>query len=148
MIREYLGQEPLLPQVETWVLADPEHYRQVRGRLAELVVKPVDGYGGAGVVFGSTLDAAGLAELEAEVDATPHRFVAQLPVLFSTHPTVAGGRLQPRHVDLRVFTLAGGPGPDDCEVAPCPLTRVALEEGSLVVNSSRGGGSKDTWVTG
>jgi carboxylate-amine ligase len=144
MIREYLGEEPLLPQVETWVLADPAHYREVRGRLAELVVKPVDGYGGAGVVFGPTLDADGLAELEALVDATPERFVAQRPVLFSTHPTVSGGSLQPRHVDLRVFTLAGR---DGVEAAPCPLTRVALEEGSLVVNSSRGGGSKDTWVT-
>ena len=89
---------------------------------------------------------AELAELEATVDAEPHRFAAQRPISFSTHPTVIEGRLEPRHVDLRVFTLAGGSGRADVTVAPCPLTRVALERGSLVVNSSCGGGSKDTWL--
>ena len=142
MIRFYLGEEPVLPTVPTWVLADPGDHAAVRDRLHELVVKPVDGYGGQGVVFGSTCSAAELAELRAEVDAAPHRFVAQEPVEFSTVPTLVDGVVQPRHADLRVFAVAGSA----TRVVPAPLTRVATEEGSLLVNSSRGGGSKDTWL--
>ncbi|SDO42117.1 Uncharacterized conserved protein, circularly permuted ATPgrasp superfamily [Klenkia soli] len=142
MIRFYLGEEPVLDTVPTWVLADAGDYAAVRDRLGELVVKPVDGYGGQGVVFGPTCSAAELAELQAEVAATPHRFVAQEPVDFSTVPTLVDGVVQPRRADLRVFAVAGSA----TRVVPAPLTRVALEEGSLLVNSSRGGGSKDTWL--
>ena len=142
MIRFYLGEEPLLATVPTWVLADDDDLAEVRDRLHELVVKPVDGYGGQGVVFGATCSAAQLAELRATVLAAPHRFVAQEPVDFSTAPTLVRGALAPRHVDLRVFAVAGL----TTRVVPAALTRVALAEGGLVVNSSRGGGSKDTWL--
>jgi carboxylate-amine ligase len=93
-------------------------------------------------VFGPLCSAAELAELQAEVAATPHRFVAQEPVDFSTVPTVVGGLVVPRRVDLRVFAVAG----TATRTLPAPLSRVALTEGSLLVNSSQGGGSKDTWV--
>jgi carboxylate-amine ligase len=142
MIRFYLGEEPVLATVPTWLLADQGDEAAVRDRLHELVVKPVDGYGGQGVVFGPQCSAAELARLRAEVAATPHRFVAQEPVDFTTVPTVVDGLVAPRHADLRVFAVAG----TTTRTLPAPLTRVALEEGSLLVNSSRGGGSKDTWV--
>ncbi|MEJ5915495.1 circularly permuted type 2 ATP-grasp protein [Pseudokineococcus sp. 1T1Z-3] len=144
LVRHYLGETPLLHDVPTWVLADPEMYAEVRHRLGELVVKPVDGYGGVGVVFGPELDERGLADLEAEVAAAPHRFVAQQPVSFTTHPTLVDEQLRARHVDLRVFAISG-PGVG-AVASPAPLTRVALREGSRIVNSSAGGGSKDTWV--
>jgi carboxylate-amine ligase len=144
MIEFYLGEAPLLDGVRTWLLADPPQYAEVRDRLGELVVKPVDGYGGRGVAFGPALGRAEVADLRAEVDAAPHRFIAQEPVWFSTHPTVTDdGTVRPRHVDLRVFVAAD---PTGTAVLPVPLTRVALEEGSMIVNSSRGGGSKDTWI--
>jgi uncharacterized circularly permuted ATP-grasp superfamily protein len=142
MIRFYLGEEPVLADVRTWVLADDDDLAAVRDRLHELVVKPVDGYGGSGVVVGPRCSALELAELQAEVLATPHRFVAQEPVALSTVPTVVDGAVVPRHADLRVFAVAG----TTTRVLPAPLTRVALAEGSLLVSSSRGGGSKDTWV--
>lgn len=142
MIRFYLGEEPVLATVPTWVLADADDLAAVRDRLGELVVKPVDGYGGQGVVFGPSCSAGELAELRAEVDATPHRFVAQEPVDFSTVPTLVDGVVVPRRADLRVFAVAGS----TTRAVRAPLTRVALEEGSLLVNSSRGGGSKDTWI--
>jgi carboxylate-amine ligase len=143
MIRFYLGEEPVLADVPTWVLADDGDRAEALGRLHELVVKPVDGYGGAGVVFAPRCSAAELAELHALVAAAPHRFVAQEPVDFSTVPTVVDGVVVPRRADLRVFAVAGRTA---TRALPAPLTRVALEEGSLLVNSSRGGGSKDTWV--
>jgi uncharacterized circularly permuted ATP-grasp superfamily protein len=142
MIRFYLAEEPVLATVPTWLLADETDLAAVRDRLHELVVKPVDGYGGQGVVFGPQCSAGELAQLQAEVAATPHRFVAQEPVDFTTVPTVVDGLVAPRHADLRVFAVAGA----TTRALPAPLTRVALTEGSLLVNSSRGGGSKDTWV--
>jgi uncharacterized circularly permuted ATP-grasp superfamily protein len=142
MIRFYLGEQPVLDAVPTWLLADEADLAAVRDRLHELVVKPVDGYGGQGVVFGSLCTAAELAELQAQVLATPHRFVAQEPVDFSTVPTVVDGMIVPRRADLRVFAVAG----TTTQALPAPLSRVALTEGSLLVNSSQGGGSKDTWV--
>lgn len=142
MIRFYLGEEPVLDTVPTWVLADADDLAAVRGRLGELVVKPVDGYGGRGVVFGPSCSSAELGDLAAAVDAAPHRFVAQEPVDFSTVPTLVDGVVQPRRADLRVFAVAGSA----TRALPAPLTRVAMEEGSLLVNSSRGGGSKDTWL--
>jgi len=142
MIRFYLDEEPVLATVPTWLLAEQGDLAEVRDRLHELVVKPVDGYGGQGVVFGPLCSAAELAALRAEVLAAPHRFVAQEPVDFTTVPTVVDGMVVPRHADLRVFAVAGR----TTEALPSPLTRVALTEGSLLVNSSQGGGSKDTWV--
>ena len=142
MIRFYLGEEPVLAAVPTWLLAEDDDLAEARDRLHELVVKPVDGYGGQGVVFGPECSAAELAELQAEVLAAPHRFVAQEPVDFSTVPTVVGGLVVPRRADLRVFAVAGS----TTQALPAPLTRLALGEGSLLVNSSQGGGSKDTWV--
>jgi carboxylate-amine ligase len=132
----------VLASVPTWLLADEDDLAAARDRLHELVVKPVDGYGGQGVVFGPLCSAAELAELQAEVLAAPHRFVAQEPVEFSTVPTVVDGLVVPRHADLRVFAVAGS----TTRALPALLTRVALTEGSLLVNSSQGGGSKDTWV--
>jgi carboxylate-amine ligase len=142
MISFYLGEKPLLGSVRTWVLADPGQEAQVRGRLHELVVKPVAGYGGRGTVFGPSCSAARLAELQAEVAAAPHRFVAQEQVDFSTVPTLVEGGLEPRHVDLRIFSVAG-PAP---RALPAPLTRVALEAGSRVTGAARGGAAKDTWL--
>ena len=142
MIRFYLGEEPVLATVPTWLLADDADRAEVRDRLHELVVKPVDGYGGQGVVFGPLCSAAELAELHAEVGAAPYRFIAQEPVDFTTVPTVVDGLVAPRHADLRVFAVAG----TSTRALPAPLSRVALTEGSRLVNSSQGGGSKDTWV--
>jgi carboxylate-amine ligase len=142
LVRFYLGEEPLLEPVPTWVLADDEQWAQVRSRLHELVLKPVGGYGGGGVVSGPHCSAAQLAELEAEVAAAPHRFVAQEPVEVSTVPSVVGGRLVPRHVDLRVFSVAG-PTP---RALPAPLTRVAGAEGSTATGVRDGGSVKDTWL--
>jgi carboxylate-amine ligase len=142
LIRFYLGEEPLLESVRTWVLADDAQWAEVRERLHELVLKPVDGYGGSGVVVGPLCSAAELAQLQAEVAAAPHRFVAQEPVEFSTAPTVVEGRLRPRSVDLRVFSVAGA----RTRALPAPLTRVSLSPKSVVTSASRGGGSKDTWI--
>ena len=142
MIRFYLGEEPLLPAVHTWVLADPEQWAEVRDRLHELVLIPVAGYGGGTAVSGPSCSAAELAELQAEVAAAPHRFVAQQPVQSSTVPTLIGGALAPRHVDLRVFSVAG----HATRALPAPLTRVALAEGATATGAGAGGGSKDTWL--
>jgi carboxylate-amine ligase len=145
MISFYLGEEPLLDSLRTWVLADPGQWAQVRHRLHELVLEPVAGYGGGGgAVFGPACSAAELAQLQAEVAAAPHRFVAQEPVTHSTAPTLVEGGLQPRHVDLRVFSVAGPPA----RALPAPLTRVAPQAGSRVTSADRGGAGKDTWLLG
>jgi len=141
MIRFYLAEEPLLPSVHTWVLADPAQWAAVRERLHELVLTPVAGYGGGRVVSGPSCTGAELAELQAEVAAAPHRFVAQEPVQGSTAPTLADGRVRPRHVDLRVFSVAA----PTYRALPAPLTRVALSEGSTP-GSAADSGVKDTWL--
>lgn len=155
MIHFYLGETPAIADVGTWVLSDPAQYAGVRDRLAELVVKPVDGSGGAGVMIGPEMTTADHRRMRRVVDAAPERFIAQEVIRFSTHPTVRSEGLRPRHVDLRVFALDGsmaagpGDGPPDgaaIVVPPVALSRVALESEGLVVNSSRGGGSKDTWL--
>ena len=143
MIRFYLGEEPLLDTVPTWVLADPAQWAQVRDRLHELVVEPVEGYGGLGAVVGPTASAERLAQLYAEVAAAPHRFVAREPIEASTVPSLGDEGLQPRAVDLRVFSAAG-PEP---RVLPAPLTRVAAA-GSTTTAPTEGGGTKDTWLLG
>jgi uncharacterized circularly permuted ATP-grasp superfamily protein len=144
IIRFYLGEEPLLGSVPTWVLADDEQWAQVRDRLHELVLTPVAGYGGRGAVFGPSCSAAELASLQAEVAAAPHRFVAQEPVDTTTVPTLVDGDLRPRHVDLRVFSVAGPGG--TVTALPAPLTRVDAGEGSTRTSADHGGGTKDTWL--
>jgi uncharacterized circularly permuted ATP-grasp superfamily protein len=115
----------------------------VVGRLDELVLKPVEGSGGKGIVIGPKADSQTLATLKAAVAADPRGWIAQRPVLLSTSPTLVGDSVAPRHIDLRPFAVNDG---DDVWLLPGGLTRVALPEGALVVNSSQGGGSKDTWV--
>ncbi len=144
MIRYYLGEEPLIGDVGTWVLADPGQYQGVRDRLAELVVKPVDGSGGSGVMIGPDLAEPEVAAMVERVAAAPHRFIAQDVIRFSCHPTLTPDGLRPRHVDLRVFALVGRGG--SVVVPDLALSRVALDSEGLLVNSSQGGGSKDTWL--
>lgn len=143
LIRYYLAEEPILPGVHTWRLENPEHLEEALDRLDEIVVKPVDGSGGKGVVIGPHATKEELAKLRDDVLANPRNFIAQPVVQLSTVPTVAGDTVAPRHVDLRPFAVNDG---SKVHVLPGGLTRVALEEGQLIVNSSQGGGSKDTWV--
>ncbi len=143
MIRFYLGEEPLIESVPTYDLGDPEVCERVMPRLAELVVKPRAGLGGEDVVVGPQSERGESQRIERSVRLDPGDWIAQEVVTLSTHPTVVDGRLEPRHVDLRPFVIGGG---RDAAVAPGALTRVALPEGELVVNSSQGGGGKDTWV--
>ncbi|MGY1802666.1 circularly permuted type 2 ATP-grasp protein [Blastococcus sp. SYSU D00922] len=143
MIRFYLGEEPLLGTVPTWVLAHEEQWAQVRDRLHELVVTPVVGYGGRGTVVGPACTAAELAFLQAEVSAAPYRFVAREPVTPTTLPTLVDGALQPRYVDLRVLSVAGRDG--GATALPAPLTRVA---DAAQPAGWWAGGAKDTWITG
>lgn len=137
----YLGESPLLEQVPTYVCADPEQREHVVSRLPELVIKPVDGYGGFGVTVGPYADENELAEIRGLIIQQPARWIAQETVKLSTHPTYDREKLRPRHIDLRVFVYYGR----EAVVVPAALTRVA-PEGSLIVNSSRGGGAKDTWL--
>ncbi|HSY14795.1 MAG TPA: circularly permuted type 2 ATP-grasp protein [Jatrophihabitantaceae bacterium] len=143
LVRYYLSEEPVLPNVDTWRLEEPAALAEVLDRLAELVVKPVDGAGGKGLVIGPQASKAELDALRVSLIADPRGWIAQPVVQLSTVPTLVGDKLAPRHVDLRPFAVNDG---NDVWVLPGGLTRVALPEGSLVVNSSQGGGSKDTWV--
>ena len=143
MVRFYLGEEPAVPSVRTHDLTRERTRDDVRERLDEVVVKPRSESGGVGVVIGPDAGEDGLDEADARVGEDPDGTVAQELVALSTHPTVCDGRLEPRHVDLRVFALTSG---DSVTVIPGGLTRVALEPGSMIVNSSQGGGAKDTWV--
>ena len=118
-------------------------FRSVLDRLGELVLKPVDGSGGKGIVIGPRATAKQLDALRARILKDPRGWIAQPVVQLSTVPTMIEGRMAPRHVDLRPFAVNSG---DDVYVLPGGLTRVALPEGELIVNSSQGGGSKDTWV--
>jgi uncharacterized circularly permuted ATP-grasp superfamily protein len=143
LIRYYLSEEPLLPNVESYRLDDPDVLEWVLGRLDELVLKPVDGAGGKGIVIGPRAGQAELEVLAGQVRTSPRSWIAQRPVALSTSPVLTGQRLAPRHIDLRPFAVSDG---SEIWVLPGGLTRVALAEGELVVNSSQGGGSKDTWV--
>lgn len=144
LIRYYLAEEPVLPNVDTWRLEEPESLAEVLDRLDELVVKPVDGSGGTGILIGPAATTQELDDMRECLVADPRGWIAQPLVQLSTIPTLANGRLEPRHVDLRPFALNNGD--DDVYVLPGGLTRVALADGEMIVNSSRGGGSKDTWV--
>ena len=145
LIRYYLDEEPVLPNVDTYRLEEDEARAWVLAHLDELVVKPVDGSGGKGLVIGPQATAAELEELRAKVLADPRGWIAQPVLQLSTVPTFADGEFSPRHVDLRPFAVNSG---DEVYVLPGGLTRVAMQKGSLIVNSSQGGGSKDTWVLG
>lgn len=143
LIRYYLDEEPLIPNVDTYRLEEPEAREYVLDNLDQLVVKPVDGSGGKGLVIGPDASREELDVLRAKVLADPRGWIAQPVLQLSTVPTMSGDKFAPRHVDLRPFAVNDG---DDVYVLPGGLTRVAMKEGSLIVNSSQGGGSKDTWV--
>lgn len=145
LIRYYLSEEPILPNVDTWRLEDPGALEEVLDRLDELVVKPVDGSGGKGLVVGPDATRAELDTLAAQLRKDPRGWIAQPVVQLSTIPTLVDDGMRPRHADLRPFAVNDG---NEVWVLPGGLTRVAMPEGQLVVNSSQGGGSKDTWVVG
>lgn len=144
LITYYLDEDPILPNVDTFDLSDPDQRSYVLERIESMVVKPSDGSGGYGLLMGPTATPQQIEETTAAVLARPRDWIAQPVVTFSTCPTVVdGGVIAPRHVDLRPFAVNDG---EHVYVLPGGLSRVALPEGSLVVNSSQGGGSKDTWV--
>ena len=142
MVRFYLGEEPILPGVPTYKCAEADDYAYVMDHLAELVVKEVDGSGGYGMLVGPRSTPEEVEAYRARIEADPAGFIAQPTLSLSTAPTLANGGIAGRHVDLRPYCLVG----KQVRLTPGGLTRVALTEGSLVVNSSQGGGVKDTWV--
>ncbi len=144
MIRFYLGESPLLENVRTWILGNPEDRAYALDHLPELVIKEVHGAGGYGMLIGPAASATQLEDFRARIRAHPERYIAQPTLALSTCPTFSVADIAPRHIDLRPFVLSGR----DVSVMPGGLTRVALREGSLIVNSSQGGGTKDTWVLG
>jgi uncharacterized circularly permuted ATP-grasp superfamily protein len=143
LIEYYLGEAPVLDNVATYQLDDPDSLATAIRRIDELVFKPVDGSGGHGLVIGPHASDAELAHLRTQVLSNPRGWIAQEVVSLSTAPTYSETGMVARHIDLRPFAVNDG---RDIWVVPGGLTRVALPEGSLVVNSSQGGGSKDTWV--
>ncbi|QHC67735.1 YbdK family carboxylate-amine ligase [Rathayibacter sp. VKM Ac-2759] len=147
LIGYYLDERPLLESVPTYRPEDEAERRIVLERVGELVTKPVDGYGGRGVMIGPSAAASRVAERRAAIAAEPEAWVAQEVVRLSSLPSFSGTELQPRHVDLRAFVFVTGTGEGDVRLADLALTRVAAE-GSMIVNSSRGGGAKDTWIVG
>ena len=144
MIRFYEDEEPLLPSVETFDLGDPDVLERALDVFEELVVKPRGGYGGEGVAVLPHAEDWDIEAARKAVRERPEEFIAQRMVMISCHPTVIGGALEPRHVDLRPYIFLGRDG--EVRTLPGGLTRVAFDEGSLVVNSSQNGGAKDTWV--
>ena len=142
MIRFYLGEEPLLKNVATFQCRKPEDLAYVLAHLPELVVKEVHGAGGYGMLVGPTSSAEEIARFREVLVAHPQSYIAQPTLSLSTCPTFVEEGVAPRHLDLRPFVLSG----KDIRIVPGGLTRVALRKGSLVVNSSQGGGTKDTWV--
>ncbi|MGE6295487.1 circularly permuted type 2 ATP-grasp protein [Aeromonas media] len=142
MIRFYLGEEPILNNVPTWQCREPEALAYVLAHLEELVVKEVHGAGGYGMLIGPCASREELARFRELLKARPDNYIAQPTLSLSTCPTFVEAGIAPRHIDLRPFVLTG----QELRLVPGGLTRVALTEGSLVVNSSQGGGTKDTWV--
>ena len=142
IVRHFTGEEPILANVETHRCAEPDALRYTLDNLAELVVKEVHGSGGYGMLVGPTASKAEIEAFRAKLEASPQSYIAQPTLALSTVPILTEAGLAPRHVDLRPFALVG----KDIQIVPGGLTRVAMTEGSLVVNSSQGGGTKDTWV--
>jgi uncharacterized circularly permuted ATP-grasp superfamily protein len=142
IIRYYLDEEPILPNVPTLACVRDDERKEVLAKLPELVVKPVNESGGYGMLIGPRATKKAIAEFRKLIEANPRNYVAQPTLSLSTAPTLIDSKLAPRHLDLRPFTLQG----ERLSVTAGGLTRVAMVEGSLVVNSSQGGGSKDTWI--
>jgi uncharacterized circularly permuted ATP-grasp superfamily protein len=142
MIRYYLKEEPILQNVPTWFCGKPKDLAHVLENIADLVVKEVQGSGGYGMLVGPTASKAEIAKFRKRLRARPDNYIAQPTLSLSTCPTFVKRGVAPRHVDLRPYVLSGR----EIKIVPGGLTRVALKEGSLVVNSSQGGGTKDTWV--
>jgi uncharacterized circularly permuted ATP-grasp superfamily protein len=143
IIEFYTGEKALLPNVPTWRCSDPDHLREVLERLPELVVKEVHGSGGYGMLVGPAASRKEVAAFRKKLEANPGNYIAQPTLSLSTVPIFTKAGLAPRHVDLRPFVLMS---PQGITITPGGLTRVAMTKGSLVVNSSQGGGTKDTWV--
>jgi len=143
VVKFYLGEEPILKNVPTWRCREPDHLSYVLDHLPELVVKEVHGSGGYGMLIGPTASKVAIEQFRAKLKTSPQNFIAQPTLALSTCPTFVDQGVAPRHVDLRPFVLTGR---DRVRIVPGGLTRVAMREGSLVVNSSQGGGTKDTWV--
>ena len=142
MIRFYLGEEPILQNVPTWQCAKADDLKYVLDHLGELVVKEVHGSGGYGMLVGPKSTEDQIAYFRTRIEEDPDNYIAQPTLSLSTCPSFVEEGIAPRHVDLRPYCLVG----EKIELVPGGLTRVALREGSLVVNSSQGGGVKDTWV--
>jgi uncharacterized circularly permuted ATP-grasp superfamily protein len=143
MIRYYLNEEPILQNVPTYQLADADTRKYVFDNMDKMVVKRTNESGGYGMLMGNTASDEEIQDFKNAIDAEPRNFIAQPIISLSSTPCYINGILQPRRVDLRPFALYG---PDGIDIVPGGLTRVALKEGSMIVNSSQGGGSKDTWV--
>ncbi len=142
IIKYYLDQDPILPNVATYLASDPAERKFILENMATLVVKSANEAGGYGMLIGPASTKEEVADFRTKVAANPRNFIAQDPIMLSRSPTMCDGHLEGRHIDLRPYVLCG----EKTVVTPGGLTRVALRKGSLVVNSSQGGGSKDTWV--
>ena len=145
MIKYYLNEEPILKTVPTYSMDNPEHFALVFSQVDKMVIKKTNESGGYGMLMGNAVTEKEIVDYKKGVKKNPRQFIAQPIISLSSVPCFINGKIQPRHVDLRPFALYG---PQGIEIVPGGLTRVALREGSLVVNSSQGGGSKDTWVLG
>jgi uncharacterized circularly permuted ATP-grasp superfamily protein len=143
MIRYYLNEEPILKNVPTYILSRPEEREYVLARLPEMVVKETSLSGGYGMLIGPKASDQEIADFAEKIRLYPDRYIAQPTISLSRCPIVQDSQLSPRHIDIRAFVLSGS---KQVHVIPGGLTRVAMREGSLVVNSSQGGGVKDTWV--
>ena len=143
MIKYYLNEEPLLPNVETYEMSNPDKRKHVFENLSRMVIKRTNQSGGYGMVMGNKVTDEEWAKAKKEIEADPRSFIAQPIINLSTAPCFIDGKFEGRHVDLRPYALCG---PSGVQIVPGGLTRVALKKGSLIVNSSQGGGSKDTWV--
>lgn len=142
MIQYYLDQEPILPNVETWLPSEEKDLPYILENMEQLVVKAANEAGGYGMLIGPAASKQEVADFREMVKENPRNFIAQTPISLSRHPTWCGDQFEGRHIDLRPYILYG----ESTKIIPGGLTRVALRKGSLVVNSSQGGGSKDTWV--
>jgi len=142
MIKYYLGEDPIIPNVETFLAEEPNDFKYIIDNMENLVVKCANESGGYGMLIGPHSSKEEVEKFRGYVTANPRNYIAQPPIMLSRHPTWCGDHFEGRHIDLRPFVLYG----EHIDIIPGGLTRVALRKGSLVVNSSQGGGSKDTWV--
>jgi uncharacterized circularly permuted ATP-grasp superfamily protein len=142
MIKYYLDQEPLIRNVPTYLASEEKDLKYILENLSKLVVKAANESGGYGMLMGPQASMEEIEQFRRRIEADPRNYIAQPMISLSRHPTYTDGRMEGRHIDLRPFILYG----EKISIVPGGLTRVALRKGSLVVNSSQGGGSKDTWV--